>query len=210
MKRTGPTSVALLLLLQAPIAPAQARAASFIVTSGMDTIAVESFAATSASLTGTLRLPQQQASARYVIRLRPDGSVAEAEVMDDAPNFFSGTITFDERAAIDLRANAPRRRFIMAPAATYPAVGTSLALMEELARVTHATTRDSTTAQVFNIRNRIVGTATIRRLRGDSVAIDCAGCQRAGSHQNIHVGVAPNGDFTGGVEIEQGWVITRH
>lgn len=210
MKHAFLAPLALGLVFPASLARAQAHSASFVVTSGADTIAVESFSTTPGAMTGNLRLPQQQAAARYVIRLRPDGAIAEAEVMDDAPNFFSGTITFDERAAVDIRSRNVRRRFVMAPATTYPLVGTSLALMEELARATHAMTRDSTTAQVFNIRNRMLGVAKMKRLRGDSLEIDCEGCQRAGSHQAIHVGVAPNGDFTGGVELEQGWVIVRH
>lgn len=209
MKQAFLVPLALGLALQAPRVHAQAHSPSFVVTSGADTIAVESFTTAPAALTGSLRLPQQQAFARYVIHLRPDGSVAEADVMDDAPNFFSGTITFDERAAVDIRSGNVRRRFVMAPASTYPMVGTSMALMEELARVTHAMTRDSTSAHVFNIRNRILGVASMKRLRGDSLEIDCEGCQRAGSHQAIHVGVAANGDFTGGVELEQGWVIVR-
>ena len=211
MTRTCLTQLALALVLGAPVALAQAHSASFVVTSGQDTIAVENVNATSGALTGMLRLPQQQARARYVIHLRPDGGIAEANVMDDAPNFFSGAITFDEKAAVDARERGgPRRRFIMAPPSTFPLVGTSVALMEELVRVTHAISRDSTSAKVINIRNRVLGTATIRRLRGDSLAIDCDDCQRAGSHQAFHVALSKSGDFTGGVEIGQGWVITRH
>jgi hypothetical protein len=203
-------AVALILSAPASIAAAQPSSASFVVTSGTDTIAVETFSSTPAALTGTLRLPQQQARARYVIHLRPDGSIAEADVTDDAPNFFSGTITFDEKAAVDIRTRTlPRRRFIMAPPVTYPLIGASVALMEQLARVTHAATRDSTSAQVFNIRNRTLGTATLKRIGRDSLAIFCEGCQRAGSHQVIHVGISPNGDFTGGTELGQEWVITR-
>ncbi|MDQ2666965.1 MAG: hypothetical protein M3Z05_13245 [Gemmatimonadota bacterium] len=202
-------ALGLALLARASVAAAQSRSASFVVTAGTDTVAVESYSVTPYALTGTLRLPQQQARARYVIQLRRNGSIAEADVTDDARNFFSGTITFDEEAAVDARAMT-RRRFIMAPPATYPLVGTSLALMEQLARVTHATTRDSTTAQVFNIRNRILGTATLQRVGRDSLVITCAGCQRPDSRQVLHVGISPQGDFTGGKELVQEWVITRH
>lgn len=211
MNRSRQARIALVLALlaHASVAAAQSRSASFVVTAGIDTVAVESYSVTPSALTGTLRLPQQGARARYVIQLRPDGTIAEANVTDDSRNFFSGTITFDEKAAVDARA-VPRRRFIMAPAATYPLVGTSLALMEQLARVTHATTRDSTTAHVFNIRNRMLGTATFQRVGRDSLVITCVGCQRADSRQVIHVGVSPQGDFTGGKELVQEWVITRH
>ena len=204
-------SAVTVLLFAMPFRSAAAQAASgtFTVTSGLDTIAVETYSAAPGKLTGFLRLPQQEAAARYVIHFRPDGSIAEADIRDDTRNFFSGTITFDEKAAVDARARGPAARFVMAPASTYPIVGTSLELMELLVRVTHATSRDSTSAQVFNIRNRILGTATIRRLPHDSLAILCVGCQRVGSRQEFRLGVAPTGDFTGGVEARQEWMITR-
>ena len=198
------------LALSAPIAGAQSHSATFVITSGLDTIAVESFTATAGALTGILRLPQQQARAQYVVRLRPDGTIGAADVADDSPNFFSGIIAFDEQAATELRARQPpRRRAFFAPPMTYPLVGTSVALLEQLARVTHATTHDSTIVRVFNIRNRVVGAARMVRLGRDSLAIDCESCQRVGSHQSIHVGVEPSGEFTGGADVEQGWIITR-
>ena len=210
MKRMLFGCAVLSLVYHLPSASAQQHSATFVVTSGLDTVAAETFTTTPASLTGNLRLPQQNTVARYAILLYPDGSIAEADVQDDAPNYFSGTIAFDEKAAVHIRSETPRRRFIMAPPGTYPVIGTSVALMEELVRATHAATRDSTSVPVFNLRNRILGKATLRRIARDSLEIDCESCQRVGSHQRVQVSLSPTGDVTGGVEVGLGWVISRH
>ena len=205
---------------------AQYQPSIFVITSGPDTVAVEQFTHDRGSVSGDLRIPQLQpqgeAHMHYDAHLRLDGSAETVKVLNDMRGFFTGTIAFDATARATARAGggALADRVLPAPPNSYPVVGVSIALMEQLLRATHPAPGDSVQVPVLNVRNRYGGTATIRRISADSVVILCEGCMRQKAVEVLRLAVAKNGDITGGVGTGDGdftgavaklpgWTITR-
>jgi len=185
---------------------AQATPTTFVITAGVDTVAVEQFTHDATSVVGDLRLPSQQQHVHYTAYLKADGSATRADVINDTRNFFTGTIAFDANSGAAARGNADR--LFRAPGA-YPVIGISIALMEQLIRSMHPRMGDSARVHVVNIRNRMAAMATIRRVSSDSVLVACEGCMRLGVVEELHFAVAPNGDIIGGVSAVPEWKITR-
>jgi len=202
------------LALLAPSASAQLSTGStFIITGEQDTVAVERFTRTSTALIGDLRLVQQPQSlhVHYTVSFRPDGSPTRVEIIDDAPNFFTGTVVFDAKSmmAVQAEIGALNDRVRMSPANTQPAIGTSMALMEQLVRATHPAIGDSARIGVMNIRNGNTSAMTITRTSTDSVSIVCDGCMRMGVREEIRVALGKSGDIVGGTNPSLHWTITR-
>ncbi len=204
------------LCLAVTAARAHAQAATpstFVVTNGLDTVAVERFTARTNSLTGDLRVTQGQQAihVNYDLTLRPDGSASRVKTVDDSPMMFSGIIVFDNDAMSAARADpaAKGAALRMGPTNGYPTIGTSIAMMEQLVRATHPAAGDSTTIRFINIRNGGDGMLTVRRISSDPVVIVCMGCMRANAREELRFAVAKNGDVTGGTNPALNWIITR-
>ena len=196
------------------IAAAQAgTTATFVITNGMDTVAVERFTRSATALTGDLRLVQLPASlhVHYASTLRPDGSSSRVDVIDDAPNFFTGVVVFDASSMLAARSElgALNDRIRMSPPGSYPVVGPSMALMEQVARAVHPAVGDSVTVGAHNIRNGNVSRLTVTRTAPDSVVLACDGCMRMGVRMEIRAALNKNGDIIGGTNPGMGWLITR-
>jgi hypothetical protein len=188
-------------------------ASTFTITNGQDTIAVERFTHSASSLTGDLRLgsARQANHARYTIALRPDGSASRVEINDDRPNFYTGLWVFDADAMRAARAEPANHGVTirMAPPSSYPTIGTSLALMEQLMRATHPAIGDSVRIQVINIRNGFDAPLMLKRTAADSALIVCDGCMQMGVREEIHVALSSSGDILGGSNPSLNWTITR-
>jgi len=202
--------------VSAQLANAQlAGVSTFVVTSGDDTVAVERVTRTSNSLTGDLRLagpqPQRNLHAHYVATLRPDGGASRVDVIDDMPGFFTGVLVFDgsAMAAAQHELGALNDRIRMVPPNTYPTIGTSMALMEQLIRATHPTIGASVRIGVVNIRNGNRAAVGITRTSADSVVLACDGCMQPNRIETIHLAVSKDGEIVGGTNPELQWVIVR-
>jgi hypothetical protein len=151
------------------------------------------------TIIGDLRLPNQGGHTRYVVRLGTDGRAERVEVTDDTSNFVSGTIAFDPAA------NGSRSvtRLVRAAPGSYPIVGTSVALMEQLVRATHPASGETARVAVTNIRNRLRGAATIRRLSPEMVEVACDACRRPHSHQVLDFPISAAGTFVAGRDATQ-------
>ena len=204
------------LFVAATAARANAQAATpstFVVTNGLDTVAVERFTARANSLTGDLRVMQgqQPVHVNYELTLRTDGSASRVKTVDDSPAMFSGIIVFDNDAMSAARADPATKgaALRMGPSNGYPTIGTSIAMMEQLVRATHPVVGDSATIRFINIRNGGDGMLTVRRISSDSVVIVCTGCMRANAREELRFAVAKNGDVIGGGNPALGWTISR-
>lgn len=214
MKKQTLAVLGFALIAIAPRAGAQlANTSTFVATRGPDTIAVERVVRTGTSLTGDLRLPTAQHSphAHYAVALRPDGSAARIDIIDDSPNCFTGILVFDgaARSAAEREIGPLNDRVAMAPPGMYPTIGTSMALMEQVLRATHPAVGATVHAGVVNIRNIYRAAVVVSRISADSVFISCDGCMNPGKVETLHFGLDKNGDISGGIGPDNNWVITR-
>src|SRR6476620_6812476 len=88
------TVAALSSILRVGIAGAQSATQTFVIRKDSDTVAVEHLTRTASTLTGDLQLFVEKTNVHYVLHLRADGTTETADVIDEAPNFFTGTIAF--------------------------------------------------------------------------------------------------------------------
>jgi hypothetical protein len=214
MKKHILAAASLAVFAIAPRTGAQlATTSTYVVTRGADTVAIERVTRTGSSLVGDLRLPQGERSmhAHYTVALRPDGGAARVDVIDDVPNFFTGILVFDGAgmSAAQREVGALNDRVAMAPPGTYPTVGTSIALMEQVVRATHPAVGATVRAGVVNIRNGNRAAMEISRVSADSVFISCDGCMRAGAVETLHLAIDKEGGITGGTNPDFNWSITR-
>lgn len=206
-------AASVVVLSVAPRASAQlATTSTFVVTSGLDTVAVERVTRTSMSLVGDLRLPTPRGiqHSHYAVELRPDGTAARVE-LTDAPNFFTGILVFDPQAmsAAQHEVGPLNDRVTMAPPGTLPTIGTSMALMEQVIRTTYPPVGATVRRGVINIRNGNRAAISVSRVSADSVVVLCDGCMRVGSPETLHFAISRDGDIIGGTNPDFNWTITR-
>jgi hypothetical protein len=178
---------------------------------GGDTVAVEQLSRTPSTVTGDVSLPQQQAHVHYVLHLGSDGIARSVEVINDARNFFTGTIAFDSGSREPSTAGRPGtpRKIVQGRLGARPVIGISVALFDQIVRVSRPALGDSVMLPVINIRNRNEGSATIKRISADSVRIYCDGCMNRGAIEELRVAVGKDGAILGGTSPSQHWVISR-
>ena len=205
---TRATIVGLSAMLLCGISGSQSETRTFVIRVNADTVAVEHVTRTATTLTGDLRLFEEPADVHYVLHLRPDGSTSSADVVNASPSFFSGTIVFGP-PRVSLGDSELQKRSISVPPDYLPVIGTSMGLLDYLLRLHARDTAAAIVIKVLNIRNRIPGRLTIRRLGRDSALVDCEACMRARTTEELRVGLAADGGIDGGVRVEQQWTIAR-
>jgi len=201
-------SVAALGVLLSGMTTRQAQTRTFVIRVDADTVATERITRSADTVTGDLHLFQEQTNVHYTLHLRPDGSTGSAEVFNEAPNFFTGTIVFGSTSQ-NLGQAGVAGRVARVPTDYLPVIGTSMGLIDYLLRL-HA--RDTATAiviKVFNIRNQLPGRLLIKRLAHDSVLVDCEACMRPRVTEELRVGLTPDGGIDGAIRTEQHWIIAR-
>jgi hypothetical protein len=212
MRQKIACAISLVILAAAATSPSAAQS-TFTVMNGFDTVAVERFTANASSLTGDLGLMQgpRWIHVNYQLTLRPDGSTSRAKTVDDSPSMFSGVIAFNNDAMLAARADPANKgaALRMGPPNSFPTIGTSIAMMEQLVRATQPAPGGPATVHFINIRNGGDGELTIRRISPDSVVIVCVGCMRANAREELRLAVRANGDVTGGSNPGLNWTITR-
>lgn len=186
----------------------QAETRTFVIRVDADTVAAERVTRTADSVVGDLHLFQEQTNVHYTLHLRPDGSVGSAEVFNEAPNFFTGTILFGSTSA-NLGQAGVAGRVARVPTDYLPIIGTSMGLIDYLLRLHARDTGDAIVIKVINIRNQIPGRLTIKHLAHDSVLVDCEACMRPRVTEELRVGLAPDGGIDGAIRTEQHWIIGR-
>jgi hypothetical protein len=159
-------------------------------------------------LTGDLHLLEERNNVHYVLHLRTDGSTESAEVADESPNFFSGTIVFGA-PPMTLGQSGARGRVATVPADYLPIIGISMGLIDYLVRLRTPGIGEAIDIKVINIRNRNPGRLTINRIARDSVLIDCDACMRRRMTEELRVGLARDGGIDGAIRTEQHWIITH-
>jgi hypothetical protein len=195
-------------ILLVGIAGSQSATETFVIRRGVDTVAVEEITRTPNTLTGDLHLFEERTNVHYVLHLRPDGSTETAEVANDAPNFFTGTVLFGSSFPSPGQAGVAGR-VVRAPGDALPVIGTSMGLIEYLVRLSSEGSRKTDAMRVVNIRNGLPGKITIKRLLPDSVVVDCDGCMRQGVTEELRVGLARDGGIDGAVRVEQHWTVAH-
>ena len=201
-------SIAAVGILLSGVSGFQSETRTFVIRVDADTLAVEHVTRSADSVTGDLRLPEDGTSLHYVLHLRPDGTTGLANVADESPGFFTGTILFGTPSGYLGQAGVAGR-VVRAPADYLPVIGVSMGLIDYVLRLHARDTSAAVVVKVFNIRNGLPGRLTITHLAHDSVLVDCQACQRARLTEELRIGLARDGGIEGGVRTEQRWTIAR-
>ncbi|HKW48031.1 MAG TPA: hypothetical protein VJN70_11315 [Gemmatimonadaceae bacterium] len=186
----------------------QSETRNFVIRDEADSIAVEQTTRSANTLTGDLRLFQEGTNVHYVLHLRPDGSTESADVFNESPGFFTGTIVFGDPSASLGQSGAPGR-VVRVPANYAPIIGTSMALIDNVLRLHARDTSQAIVIKVLNLRNHIPGRLTIKRLARDSVLVDCESCMRLRMTEELRIALARDGGIDGAVRVEQHWTVGR-
>lgn len=182
---------------------------TYVIRTATDTVAVERVARAGNTVTGDLQLFAERTNVHYVIHLRADGSAESADVVNEAPNFFTGTIAFGGSAATAVQqGGGVAGQMTTAPADMLPLIGTSMGLIDYLIRLHPPKLGDAVQLSVLNIRNRVRGSLTLKRFARDSVLVDCDGCMRMHQTEELRVGLTRDGAMAGATRVEQHWTVT--
>lgn len=201
-------SLALLGAFVAAASGSQSESRTFVIRVDADTVAAERITSSADSVTGDLRLFSEQTNVHYILHLRPDGSTGSAQVFDEAPNFYTGTILFGS-SSDNFGMPGVAGRVIRVPTDYLPVIGTSMGLIDYLLRLHARDTAESIVIRVINIRNQVPGRVMIKRLAHDSVLVDCEACMRPRVTEELRIGLTRDGGIDGGLRTEQRWSIAR-
>ncbi|MFL5614942.1 MAG: hypothetical protein ACJ796_14860 [Gemmatimonadaceae bacterium] len=190
------------------LAESQSETQTFVIRTYTDTLAVEHLTRTANTLTGDLHLFVEQRDVHYVLHLRPDGSTESADVVDEAPNFFTGTILFGSPSG-SLGQAGVAGRVVRVPANLLPVIGTSMGLMDYVLRLHTPAVGETVQVKALNIRNGNPVTVTVKRFSADSALIDCDGCMRQRVTEELRVGLSSTGAIEGAVRVEQHWTVAH-
>src|SRR5689334_7610690 len=86
--------LASLAILLGGASGSQSETRTFVIRTDADTVAAERVTVTANTLIGDLHLFEEGTDVHYTLHLRSDGSTGLAQVVDEKPNFFTGTILF--------------------------------------------------------------------------------------------------------------------
>jgi hypothetical protein len=186
----------------------QSATQTFVIRAEADTVAVEQLTRSADSLAGDLHLYEEKSRVHYVLHLRADGSTESAEVANEAPNFFTGTVLFGGPSG-NMGQAGVAGRVVRVPAKLVPIIGTSMGLMDHLIRLHTPEIGRSVAIDVLNIRNGKPGRVTIKRITSDSVVVDCDGCMRQRVNEELRVGLSHDGGVAGAVRVERHWTVER-
>lgn len=186
----------------------QSETQSFVIRALADTIAVEHLTRSASTLTGDLHLFSEQTDVHYVLHLRPDGLPETAEVVDERPNFFTGTIVFGTPSG-GVGQTGMAGRLVRVPADVLPVIGTSMGLIDYVIRLHSPAVGERVQMKALNIRNGNSVTVTVKRFAPDSVLVDCDGCMRQRVTEELRVGLSAKGGIDGAVRVEQHWTVAH-
>ena len=204
--RALPPALFLAALLAAPAAATEH--GTFILLSGADTIAVETFHRGPDGLSGELVFRAQGTRTRFFMTPRADASISHYEqagwslaAAPDAAPTSHAAIEFQGDSAITEAAPGGSRRLLSAPGAVV-FVNPSVTMMEQMVRRARAMGRDTAKVQVFRVTGGPTIPFTVRRLGADSTVLDLGGVE-------VRLATDAAGAVTGGRVPSQGLVIRR-
>ena len=158
----------------------QAETAAFVVTIGTDTVSVERFTRTATTLSGEVvtRTPRTTSRA-YTAQLRPDGSVASAQVTtrllvarpSTPPTVATTTLAGDTAAVRIVRGDTVQEQRVATGANAFPAVGGSYAFYEQAMIQARRAGRAEARIPFVNAGAPQPATVGLRSLGGDSLLL---------------------------------------
>ena len=162
-----------------PAAP-RSESAAFVVTIGTDTVAVERYTRTATTLSGEVITRSPRTTSRvYTAQLRPDGSVARAEVTarqltaaPSAPPTVT-TVSFagDTASVRIVRGDSVQTQRVAAGANAFPLVGGSYAIYEQAIIHARATGGTATRVRMVALGNPQPVNVELRGVAGDSLQL---------------------------------------
>jgi hypothetical protein len=198
--------LALLLVVGIPSAaqPRQPQRSRFVITKGNDTVAVELFSRAANALTSEIyqtKGPRTQ----YTMDLKPDSSISHVEFTRVTQNnqsigvsiFFLDTLV---RAQMSVAGQSDRFEFPSRKAV--PMLVVSFALCEQIVRASHLEVGKSASYTALRLGAGDTAQLIVTRFHKDSVSFAMQGAQ-------LKAALGSNGDVVGGVNIGQGWIVTR-
>jgi hypothetical protein len=196
----------IMLAVAAPLAAQQqqAKRSRFVITKGNDTVAIELFSRDGNALTSEIYQTNGPRS-QYTMDLKPDSSVSHVEFTRVTQNnqsigvsiFFLDTLV---KAQMSVAGQTDQFEFPSRKA--IPMLVVSFALCEQIIRASHLEVGKSASYTALRLGAGDTTQLTVTRFHKDSVSFAMQGAQ-------LKAALGSNGDVVGGVNVGQGWTVTR-